>query len=104
MKISLATHGGQAAVVNRGRPPRVLDVDMLAPAQRAEIARLVAAAAAEAGNPATADNGGVGGDLGTHVVSVEDGDRSVVLRQSDRAMPEAFSALLDRLQKHFASK
>jgi len=104
MKISLATHGGQAAVVNLGRPPRVLDVDTLAPAQRAEIARLVAAAAAEAENPAKADNGGVGGDLGTHVVSVEDGGRSFVLRRSDRAMPEAFAALLDRLQKHFASK
>jgi hypothetical protein len=104
MKISLATHGGQAAVVNLRSPPRVLDVDTLGPAQRTEIERLIAAAAAEAKKPAAADNGGIGGDLGTHVVGVEDGGRSFVLKQSDRAMPEAFAALLDRLQKHFAGK
>src|SRR5690242_20393252 len=101
MKISLATSGGQAAGVYLRKPPLVLVVEKIAAARKAELLGLLAAAAAEAkthfGTP------GRGADLMSYTISVDDGDRSYVLKQSDAAMPRAFARLLDWLQAHFAS-
>jgi hypothetical protein len=101
MKISLATHGGQAAAINMRRPPRVLDVDSLPKPQAAELAQLVDAA--KKAPPAKAGPGS-GGDAMSYTVTVEGDGEPVTLQQSDTAMSAAFSDLLDKLQRHLASK
>jgi len=66
------------------------------------LARLVAAAktapAAEEGGPGRAR------DAMSYSITVEDGDRPTVLRQSDTTMSPAFAALLDWLERHPAGK
>jgi hypothetical protein len=102
MKVTLATHGGQIAALQLGRPPRALDADALTPAQRAELSRLVAAAKSEADKPAATPESAArrGGDLMTYTVRFEDDKGPVVITQSDRGMSPAFAALLDWLQTH----
>ena len=46
MKVTLATHGGQAAGINLRLPPRVVDTDTLPEPAAEELAQLVAAAKA----------------------------------------------------------
>ncbi|MFK0047684.1 protealysin inhibitor emfourin [Streptomyces sp. NPDC090741] len=96
MKVTLATHGGLAAAVNLRLPPKVLDTDTLPENAAPELARLVAAAVAtpKADQPSRAR------DAMSYTITVEDGGRSTVLKQSDAAMTPAFAALLTRLQKY----
>lgn len=42
MKVTLATHGGQAAAIRLRLPPKVLDTDTLPPNTAMELAELVA--------------------------------------------------------------
>ena len=101
MKISLATSGGQAAGVYLRKPPRVIEVEKLAASEKAELVRRLAAAVAEAKSHAAP--GGRGADSMSYTIDVDDGERSVTLKQSDAGMPQAFAKLLDWLQAHFAA-
>nr|WSX47931.1 hypothetical protein OG409_02590 [Streptomyces sp. NBC_00974] len=97
MKATLATHGGLAAAANLRLPPKVMDTDTLPGHAAAELARLVAAVA-----PAPeADRTSRARDATSYTITVEDGGRSTVLKQSDATMTPAFAALLTWLHKHF---
>src|SRR4051794_12853461 len=98
MKVTLAKHGGQAAGMRR--PPRGVDSDTLPKPVAGELARLVAVAksvpAAETGGPGRAR------DAMGYTITVEDGGRTTVLRQSDTAMSPEFAALLQWLERRLA--
>lgn len=99
MKITLALHGGLAAGIRLNRPPRQVDAAALPSEAAAELARLVAAAqgaAAPAETPKSAP------DAMSYTITIEDGGRQTVLKQSDTAMSPAFAALLSWLQSHLA--
>ena len=102
MKISLATSGGQAAGVYLRKPPLVLEVEKLAAAEKAELLRRLAAAAAEAKSHVAREARGA--DLMSYTISVDDGDRSFVLKRSDSGMQGGFASLLDWLQAHLSAK
>ena len=101
MKITLAPHGGLAAAVYLGRPPREVDADALPAAAAAELARLVAAAKAA---PAPAASSRAVPDAMSYTITIDDGGRQTVLKQSDTTMSPAFGALLGWLQSHSAPK
>ncbi|MCC3773738.1 protealysin inhibitor emfourin [Streptomyces sp. UNOB3_S3] len=106
MKVTLATHGGQAAAIHLRLPPKALDTDALPRSAAEELARLVAAAiptteeateeAAKEKRPSRAR------DAMSYTITVEDKGRSTDLTQSDADMSPAFAALLGWLEKHFA--
>jgi hypothetical protein len=105
MKVTLATHGGQAAAMRFRLPPRVLDADLLPANTAAELAELVAAvgpatdlAAGEERPP------GLARDAMSYTITVEDDGRTRVLTQSDTTMTPQFAALLDWLEGHFAER
>ncbi|MFD8984168.1 protealysin inhibitor emfourin [Streptomyces sp. NPDC059564] len=97
MKVTLATYGGLAAASGLRLPPRVWDTDALPENAAAELAQLVAAAAPTP----TVDRPSLARDAMSYTITVEDGGRSTVLKQSDAAMTREFAALLTWLQKHF---
>ncbi|MGW0709826.1 protealysin inhibitor emfourin [Streptomyces sp. NPDC002643] len=98
MKVALRVHGGLAAAVNLGRPPRELDTENLAGDAGAELSRLLAAVASEGEE----SRPGPGGDAMSYTITVEDGDTTTVLTRSDTTMSPAFAALLTWLEKHLA--
>ncbi|MEU9453797.1 protealysin inhibitor emfourin [Streptomyces sp. NPDC048277] len=100
MKVTLVTHGGQAAGINLRLPPRTLDSGTLPSDAAAELARLVAAAVPEAGKERP--HGRPAPDAMSYTITVEDGGRTTVLTQSDTTMSPAFAALLGRLEQYFA--
>jgi len=99
MKVTLATHGGQAAAINLRLPPEVLDTAVLPDDAVAELTRLVAAAVS---TPEEEDRSGRVRDAMSYTIRVEDGGRSTVLTQWDAAMSSEFAALLTWLEDHFA--
>ncbi|RPE43956.1 hypothetical protein EDD90_7177 [Streptomyces sp. Ag109_O5-1] len=101
MKVTLATHGGQAAGINLRLPPRVLDTDALPGDAAAELTRLVTAVLPEAGRERPPDRAP---DAMSYTITVEDGGRTTVLTRSDTDMSPAFAALLGRLEHHFAQR
>jgi emfourin len=101
MKITLAPHGGLAAGLRLSRPPRQLDADALPPDTAAELARLVTAAKAAG---VAADNPRPVPDAMSYTITIEDGGRQTVLKQSDTAMSPAFAALLTWIQSHLAKE
>jgi len=98
MKINLAKHGGQAAGMFLGRPPRVLDTDTLPPSARKECAKLVEAAKA----PAASLGAGPGRarDAMSYTITVEDSGQQTVLTQTDTTMSPAFRSLLVWLERY----
>jgi hypothetical protein len=98
MKINLAKHGGQAAGMFLGRPPRVLDTDNLLPSSAEELAKLVEAAKATAAAPGTGP--GRARDAMSYTITVEDNGHKTVLKQSDTNMSPAFRNLLAWLERH----
>lgn len=98
MKINLAKHGGQAAGMFLGRPPRVLDTDTLPPSAAEELAMLVEAAK----NTTAALEAGPGRarDVMSYTITVEDRGHQTVLKQSDNNMSPAFKNLLVWLERH----
>ncbi|MET7986495.1 MULTISPECIES: protealysin inhibitor emfourin [unclassified Streptomyces] len=101
MKVTWEAHGGQAAAIRLGLPPKVLDTDALPDDAAGELDRLVAAAVVpEAGEerPSRAR------DAMSYTITVEDGGRSTALTRSDATMSPAFAALLGWLEKHVAQQ
>lgn len=96
MKITLAQHGGQAAVINRARPPQVIDSAALDESKAAELKGLAAAAASA---PARAASSGKARDEMSYTITIEDQGRETVLSQSDTTMSEEFSKLLGWLRR-----
>ena len=96
MRVTLNTGGGQLPGANR---PRSIDVEKLGEADRAEFARLLAAARTEGAGAAA---GGAAGarDAKSYTVTVEDGSGPTVLRGSDVHTTRAFEGLLDWIQRH----
>ncbi|MEU6527237.1 protealysin inhibitor emfourin [Streptomyces sp. NPDC046924] len=101
MKVTLATHGGQAAAIRLRLPPKALDTDTLPTKTAAELAELVAAAgpAAEEERPP-----GRARDAMSYTITVENNGRLTVLTQSDTTMTPEFAALLGWLEKHFVQQ
>ena len=98
MKVTLATHGGLAATVNRGRQPKRVDAESLSGEETRELARLVAAATAE---PARAQaRAGYAGDPMSYTITVEDGGAPITLTQSDTTMSRSFYELRRWLEDH----
>jgi hypothetical protein len=98
MKISLAKHGGHAAGMLLGRPPRVLDTGTLSPTAAEEVSRLVEAARAVL---PVEDNGpGRARDAMSYTITVEEGDCKTVLKCSDANMFSTFANLLGLLERH----
>ncbi|OAR25188.1 hypothetical protein A8W25_05920 [Streptomyces sp. ERV7] len=100
MRVTLETHGGQAAAINLRLPPKVLDTDALSKNASAELARLVA----EAAPVPAAEQPGRARDAMSYTITVEDDGRSTVLTQTDATMSPAFATLLSRLESHFAQQ
>lgn len=97
MRVSLATHGGQAAALNLRLPPRVLETDRLPPEAAGELRRLVAAASAESDGTRRP---GSARDAMSYTITVADGARSATLTGSDTAMSPSFGALLSWIERH----
>jgi hypothetical protein len=98
MKVTLATHGGLAATINRGREPRGVDGDSLSGEEAQELARLVAAAEAE---PAPEEHrAGNARDAISYTITVENDGRSIRLTRSDATMSRGFSELRRWLEDH----
>ncbi len=100
MKVTLATHGGQAAAINLRLPPRVVDAEALPQEAARELARLVEAA--KTTQAVKEDGPGQARDALSYTITVEDVDRSTVLTQSDTTMSPAFAALLTWLERRLA--
>lgn len=103
MKVTLTTHGGLAAAINLGLPPRVVNTDNLPEPAAAELAQLVAAAkAAEPAEASTEAGPRRAPDAMSYTITVESSDHQHVLAATDTTMSREFSALLDWLEQHFA--
>lgn len=100
MKVTLETHGGQAAAINLRLPPKVLDTDTLPDDASTELARLVAGAVS-APAPERPDRAR---DAMSYTITVEDEGQSTVLTQSETTMSPAFATLLSWLENHFAQR
>jgi hypothetical protein len=93
MKIVLAQHGGLAGIA---RPPLVLDADELNEMDKAELARLIDAAAAK---DAPAPSGLVRDGM-RYAITVETGtDAPLVMKQSDGALSPEFARLADWVRR-----
>ena len=101
MRVTLATHGGQAAGINIRLPPRVLDSATLPEPAAKTLSHLVAAAKSVEVSAASDQRAR---DAMSYTITVEDSGRSTVLTQSDVTMTREFAELLAWLQEHAASR
>jgi hypothetical protein len=101
MRVTLAKHGGWLAGAQVGARPRVVDGTTLDSSAAAELARLASRAEAHPAVPAKA--AGPGGDVGTYVITIEDRDRTAVLRQSDLTMSPDFDNLVQWIESRPAT-
>ncbi|MEV6297235.1 protealysin inhibitor emfourin [Streptomyces sp. NPDC051896] len=101
MKVTLATHGGQAAAIQLRLPPKVLDTGTLPTNTAAELAELVAAAVPTADKERPP---GQARDAMSYTITVENDSHTTVLTQSDTTMSPEFAALLGWLEKHFTQQ
>lgn len=90
MRVTLATHGGQAAAITLRLPPRELDTGGLSPEEAGELRDLVAAACAAGGSGGP---DGAARDAMSYTITVE-------LTAGDTAMSPAFAALLSWIERH----
>lgn len=121
MEIEVSSSGGLTAGMRYGRTPQVLDTDHLDPGDTRALTELVAAARA-AGEP---EGTGVGcddepgaprsgvtaprparrvPDAMSYTITVRDGSRAAVLRESDVDMTDEFAALLDWVQGRLSKR
>ena len=96
MKVRLSQHGGQAAGIHLGRPPRIVDAAALDDAGASELKKL-AASAVSAAAPVRS---GRARDEMSYTITIEDNGSQTVLSQSDTAMSADFGKLLAWLQRH----
>lgn len=106
MKVTLATHGGQAAGIRLAQPARVVDTADLTDGDAAELARLVAATRSEAAGPDSSR--GRARDAMSYTITVEEeeeeeGGSSTALSRSDTTMTRSFADLLAWLEQHAPS-
>lgn len=102
MKVTLTTHGGLAAAINLGLPPRVVNTDNLPAPAAEELAQLVAAAKAAKLAEVPAEAGpGRAPDAMSYTITVDGNGHQVVLAATDTTMSREFGALLDWLEQHF---
>jgi hypothetical protein len=101
MRVTLATHGGQAAGINLRLPPRVMDSATLPESAAKNLSQLVAAAKSVEVSAASDQRAR---DAMSYTITVEDSGRSTVLTQSDVTMTREFAELLAWLQEHAASR
>lgn len=108
MKVTLATHGGQAAGIRLAQPARVVDTADLTDGDAAELARLVAATRSEAAGPDSSR--GRARDAMSYTITVEEeeeeeeeGGSSTALSRSDTTMTRSFADLLAWLDQHAPS-
>jgi hypothetical protein len=102
MKVSLATHGGQIASINLRHPPRVVDSSSLPAREAEELARLVAAT--KTSPPARDVSPGLARDAMSYTITIQDGDSTATLKQSDMTASPAFIALRDWIKAHSGPK
>jgi Emfourin len=102
MKVTLATHGGQAAAMRLHLPARVVDSNALPQTAADELARLVAAA--KSAPAQTAELPGRARDAMSYTITVDDDGSPVILRASDTTISPAFDALLRWIEQHSAGK
>jgi hypothetical protein len=96
MKVMLAKHGGLFAGIVR--PPQCVDATALPKPQAKVLKRLVADTVASPSMETQAL--GKARDAMSYTITVEDGNRSTVLHQSDATMSEKFAVLLEWLEQH----
>ena len=99
MRVTLETHGGFAAGIQRS--PERLETASLDESSAGELARLVQRAIAEA--PPVSRSHSVP-DAMSYTISIEDEGTAQVLRQSDSSMSGPFAELLDWLGRHFSGR
>jgi hypothetical protein len=103
MKVTLATHGGQAAAIRLRLPPKAVDTDALPENAATELSRLVKAAL-HAPKEDREDRPAQARDAMSYTITVDEEGRSTALTQSDTTMSPEFAALLDWLERHFAEE
>ena len=101
MRVTLSTHGGQAAGINLRLPPRVVNSDTLPELAAEKLSQLVAAAKSVEVSDASDQRAR---DAMSYTITVEDSGRSTVITQSDVTMTREFAELLAWLQKHTTSR
>jgi hypothetical protein len=102
MKVSLAIEGGVAHFPGLARP-RTVDLDALPTDERAELARLVAAADPDAAWEDAPPTAARGGDRRVYVISVEDDFGAVTQRRVPEPVQDpALRELIDYLRSHRA--
>lgn len=123
MQIEVSSSGGLTAAMRYGRTPQVLDTTGLDADDARALSELVRAArSAEAGPAGSSvgcddEPGAVGSarsgpaatprrmpDAMSYTITVRDGSRAAVLRESDADMTEEFAALLDWVQGRLADR
>ena len=102
MKVTLAKHGGWAAGVQLASGARVVDADTLPRSAAAELAHLVSAAQAIPSAAAKAPSRSA--DVSNYAITVEDGQQTTVLRQSDLTESPAFAALREWIESQPVQK
>ncbi|MGH3972112.1 MAG: protealysin inhibitor emfourin [Pseudonocardiaceae bacterium] len=103
MKVTLTTHGGLAAAINLGLPPRVVNTENLPEPAAQELAQLLAAAKAAEPAEVPADAGPRHApDAMSYTITVDGNGHQVVLTATDTTMSREFGDLLNWLEQHFA--
>lgn len=101
MRVTLSKHGGWLAGIQLGAAPRVVDGTALSRSESAELVRLISAAEARPAAPARVP--GRGGDVGSYVLTIEEGGRTRELRQSDQTMSPEFAKLVEWIESRRAA-
>jgi hypothetical protein len=96
VKVILEKYGGFAAGIRQ--PPHIVDSTALPETDAEELAQLVSALK---GAPAVEEESpGRARDAMSYTITVEDGGKRTVFRQSDMTMSPLFAALLQWLELH----
>ncbi|HWX98414.1 MAG TPA: protealysin inhibitor emfourin [Mycobacterium sp.] len=95
MKVSLRTYGGLMGGL--GQPAHVIDDADLDDSDKAELRRLVAAAAASPAHPQPTEQLR---DAQTYEIEIDDHGKLVTLEATDGGVPQAFAELREWLRDH----
>jgi|KBSMisStandDraft_5_1062788.scaffolds.fasta_scaffold86951_2 hypothetical protein len=95
MKVSVRTYGGLMGGL--GQPAHVIDDAGLGDSEKAELRRLVAAAATTVTRPRSTEQLR---DAQTYEIEIDDDGKVVTLEATDGSVPPGFAALRDWLRDH----